>query len=315
MGTVRRRLDAELVRRGLAGSRTAAQELIARGRVLVGGAVAERAARQVSPAEAVVVTGEPDRFVGRGGEKLDAALEGFGIDVTGRNALDAGASTGGFTDCLLQRGAARVTAVDVGRGQLHERLRADPRVVSRERTNLRHLTPADLDAAPFDVVVADLSFISLRTVAQALVGLAAPGADVVVLVKPQFEAGKAEVDRGRGVIRDPAVWADALVGAISALEAQGAAMMGAMVSPLRGADGNVEFLAHLAVPAPSRAGRAPDRPLAERFDAAALVATVSTVEQSVRSGDAGPMAGDGGASAADGGLSAVDGGTDVGKGS
>jgi 23S rRNA (cytidine1920-2'-O)/16S rRNA (cytidine1409-2'-O)-methyltransferase len=237
---VRRRLDAELVRRGLAPSRTAAQELIAAGRVLVAGSVAERAARQVSPAEPVVVTGDPDRFVGRGGEKLDAALDHFGIDVSGRNALDAGASTGGFTDCLLQRGAARVTAVDVGRGQLHERLRADPRVMSKERTNIRNLTPDDLAWAPFEVVVADLSFISLRTVAAALVGLAAPGADLVVLVKPQFEAGKAEVDRG------------------------------AMVSPLRGADGNVEFLAHLAaLPAP--AGSPSDtRPLTERLDAAAL---------------------------------------------
>jgi 23S rRNA (cytidine1920-2'-O)/16S rRNA (cytidine1409-2'-O)-methyltransferase len=267
---VRRRLDAELVRRGLAPSRTAAQELIAAGRVLVAGSVAERAARQVSPAEPVVVTGDPDRFVGRGGEKLDAALDHFGIDVSGRNALDAGASTGGFTDCLLQRGAARVTAVDVGRGQLHERLRADPRVMSKERTNIRNLTPDDLAWAPFEVVVADLSFISLRTVAAALVGLAAPGADLVVLVKPQFEAGKAEVDRGRGVIRDPAVWADTLIRAIGALEAEGAAMMGAMVSPLRGADGNVEFLAHLAaLPAP--AGSPSDtRPLTERLDAAAL---------------------------------------------
>jgi 23S rRNA (cytidine1920-2'-O)/16S rRNA (cytidine1409-2'-O)-methyltransferase len=270
---VRRRLDAELVRRGLVPSRTAAQELIATGRVLVAGSVAERAARQVSPAEAVVVTGDPDRYVGRGGEKLDAALEHFAIDVTGRGALDAGASTGGFTDCLLQRGAARVTAVDVGRGQLHERLRADPRVMSRERTNIRHIGVADLPWAPFEVIVADLSFISLRTVAPALVALAAPKADLVVLVKPQFEAGKAEVDRGRGVIRDPAVWAASLLGAVAALEAEGTAMMGTMVSPLRGADGNVEFLVHLAA-RPATAGSALDhRPLVERLDAAALAAT------------------------------------------
>jgi 23S rRNA (cytidine1920-2'-O)/16S rRNA (cytidine1409-2'-O)-methyltransferase len=270
---VRRRLDAELVRRGLATSRTAAQQLIAAGRVLVAGSVAERAARQVSPAEPVVVTGDPDRFVGRGGEKLDAALEHFAIDVTGRNALDAGASTGGFTDCLLQRGAARVTAVDVGRGQLHERLRADPRVMSRERTNIRHLESDDLPWAPFEVIVADLSFISLRTVAAALVGLGAPGGDLVVLVKPQFEAGKAEVDRGRGVIRDPGVWADSLTRAISALEAEGAAMMGAMVSPLRGADGNVEFLAYLAARPVTAGSPSQPRPLAERFDAAALAAS------------------------------------------
>jgi len=262
-------LDVELVRRGLAPSRAAAQELIGLGRVRVSGAVAERAARQVSAAEPVLVTGEPERFVGRGGHKLEAALERFGIDVTGKAALDAGASTGGFTDCLLQRGASQVTAVDVGRGQLHERLRADPRVTSLERTNIRHLGPAGLPGAPFDVVVADLSFISLRTVAPALMGLAAPGADVVVLVKPQFEAGRTEADRGRGVIRDPQIWAEALLGSIGALEAEGAAMMGVMVSPLRGADGNVEFLAHLAVQ-PSAAPVA----LEERLDVPTLLAGI-----------------------------------------
>jgi 23S rRNA (cytidine1920-2'-O)/16S rRNA (cytidine1409-2'-O)-methyltransferase len=250
-----------------------AQELISAHRVLVGGAPAERASRQVAPAEAVTVTGPPSRFVGRGGEKLDAALNAFSLDVTGRNALDAGASTGGFTDCLLQRGAARVTAVDVGRGQLHDRLRADPRVDARERTNIRHLGPSDLPAAPFDVVVADLSFISLRTVARSLIGLAAADADLVVLVKPQFEAGRHEADRGRGVIRDPAVWAAALLGAGAAMESEGATMMGAMVSPLRGADGNVEFLAHLvARPAPAGAG------LTDRIDAVALAASAVPVD-------------------------------------
>jgi 23S rRNA (cytidine1920-2'-O)/16S rRNA (cytidine1409-2'-O)-methyltransferase len=250
-----------------------AQELISAHRVLVGGAPADRASRQVAPAEAVTVTGPPSRIVGRGGEKLDAALSSFALDVAGRNALDAGASTGGFTDCLLQRGARRVTAVDVGRGQLHERLRADPRVELRERTNIRHLGLSDLPAAPFDLVVADLSFISLRTVAPALVGLAAPGADLVVLVKPQFEAGRREADRGRGVIRDPAVWAAALLDAGAAMESEGATMMGAMVSPLRGADGNVEFLAHLvARPAP------PIPVLAERIDAPTLAASAVPAE-------------------------------------
>jgi 23S rRNA (cytidine1920-2'-O)/16S rRNA (cytidine1409-2'-O)-methyltransferase len=235
-----------------------AQELISAHRVLVGGAPAERASRQVAPAEAVTVTGPPSRFVGRGGEKLDAALNAFSLDVTG---------------CLLQRGAARVTAVDVGRGQLHDRLRADPRVDARERTNIRHLGPSDLPAAPFDVVVADLSFISLRTVARSLIGLAAADADLVVLVKPQFEAGRHEADRGRGVIRDPAVWAAALLGAGAAMESEGATMMGAMVSPLRGADGNVEFLAHLvARPAPAGAG------LTDRIDAVALAASAVPVD-------------------------------------
>ena len=210
--------------------------------MLVAGAPADKPSRLVAPGDPVVVVGPPARFVGRGGVKLDAALERFDVEVAGRHALDAGASTGGFTDCLLQRGAASVTAVDVGRGQLHERLLGDPRVRLRERTNVRHLV---LDE-PVEVVVADLSFISLRVVAPALVGPnAAPGADVVVLVKPQFEAGRAEVARGKGVITDSSVWRRVLEEVGSALAGHGAAMMGAMVSPLTGADGNVEFLAHL----------------------------------------------------------------------
>ncbi len=166
----RRRLDAELVRRGLADSRNQAVELIDAGVVLVSGTVALRAARLVDPAEPIVIAGPPPRFVGRGGEKLDAALDRFAVDVSGVVALDAGASTGGFTDCLLQRGAAAVVAVDVGRGQLHERLRRDPRVRSLEQTNVRTATLADLGGEPFRVVVADLSFISLRLVAGQLAG-------------------------------------------------------------------------------------------------------------------------------------------------
>jgi len=246
--TDRRRLDLELVRRGLVASREQAQAMVAEGRVLVGGVVAEKAARLVGAADAVVVAGPPARFVSRGGEKLEAGLSGFGVSVAGRRALDAGASTGGFTDCLLQRGAASVLAVDVGRGQLHERLRTDPRVRSRERTNIRHLTLDQAGGVPFDVVVADLSFISLRTVAPALLGrLAAPGADAVTLVKPQFEAGRREVSAGRGVIRDPAVWDQVLRRVLGTLAGHGAAMMGIMVSPLTGADGNVEFLVHSIV--------------------------------------------------------------------
>lgn len=193
------------------------------------------------------MSGPPPRFVGRGGEKLDAALDQFGIDVHGVVALDAGASTGGFTDCLLQRGARRVVAVDVGRNQLHERLRADARVTSLERTNVRTLAPDSLADAPFSIVVADLSFISLRTVAPALAALAADSAQLVVLVKPQFEAGRREVSAGRGVVRDPEVWRRVLEEVGSAWQSQGATMMGVMASPLRGADGNVEFLAHLRV--------------------------------------------------------------------
>jgi 23S rRNA (cytidine1920-2'-O)/16S rRNA (cytidine1409-2'-O)-methyltransferase len=193
----------------------------------------------------VAVHGDPPRFVGRGGEKLDAALDRFALDVRGARALDAGASTGGFVDCLLQRGATAVIAVDVGYGQLDARLRTDPRVTVRERTNIREVTPESLAVDPLDVVTADLSFISLRTVAPALVGLSRNGGDLVVLVKPQFEAGRAEASRGSGVIRDPDVWARVLEEVRASYEQLGAAMMGLMVSPIRGAEGNVEFLAHL----------------------------------------------------------------------
>ena len=211
----------------------------------VAGATAEKASRLVAPSEPLRVAGDGPRFVSRGGEKLDAALEHFSIDVSGRPALDVGASTGGFTDCLLQRGATRVVAVDVGHGQLDLRLRDDPRVTVLERTNVRHLTPEKLGGERFAVVTADLSFISLRTVAANLVALATPGADLVVLVKPQFEAGRAETSRGRGVIRDPAVWDRAVAGVAAAFAAQGSDMMGTVRSPLTGADGNVEFLMHL----------------------------------------------------------------------
>jgi 23S rRNA (cytidine1920-2'-O)/16S rRNA (cytidine1409-2'-O)-methyltransferase len=225
-------------------SRTQAADLIGAGRVLVGGAVADKAARLVSPAEPISVAGPPPRFISRGGEKLEGALRTFDIDPRGKRALDAGASTGGFTDCLLQHGAALVVAVDVGRGQIHEKISRDPRVVVRERTDIRSTSLNDFGGTAFDLVVADLSFISLRTVAPALVGLAGAGADMVVLIKPQFEAGRREASRGQGIIRDPEVWRNAVEGAIGALAAAGATMMGVMVSPLRGADGNTEFLAH-----------------------------------------------------------------------
>jgi 23S rRNA (cytidine1920-2'-O)/16S rRNA (cytidine1409-2'-O)-methyltransferase len=237
-------------------SRDQAQVEISAGRVLVGGAPATKPARLVAPGEPVALHGPGPRFVSRGGEKLEAALDRFGVEPTGKAALDAGASTGGFTDCLLQRGAAEVVAADVGRGQLHHRLRHDPRVVVVERTNVRHLTLADLGRQdrPFPLVVADLAFISLRTVAPALVGLAAPSADLVVLVKPQFEAGRAAASRNAGVIRDPLVWADVLTAVSAAFAHHGAAVVGLMASPLRGAEGNVEFLAHAVVGAPDRGG-------------------------------------------------------------
>lgn len=213
------------------------------GRVTVAGGPALKPARLVTANEPVVVAGEGPRYVSRAGEKLAAALEQFDVATGGVRALDAGASTGGFTDCLLQYGAAEVVAVDVGYGQLHEKLRGDPRVRVHERTNVRHLEPGDL-GPPFPLVVADLSFISLRVVLPNLLGQAAPGADLVLLVKPQFEAGRSEADRGRGVIRDPAVWRRVLSEVGVALAGAGAAIMDGMVSPISGADGNVEFLLH-----------------------------------------------------------------------
>lgn len=264
------------MRRGLTPSRARAQEAIEAGRVLVAGAPTTKAARLVDPGEALRVLEPPVRFVGRGGEKLAAALTRFGLDVTGRRAVDAGASTGGFTDCLLQRGAAEVVAIDVGYGQLHERLRQDPRVVNLERTNVRHLVADDV-GGPVGVVVADLSFISLRTVVPTLVALATPEADLVLLVKPQFEAGRAEVSRGRGVVREPAVWLGALRAVREALVHAGAAMMGAMVSPLTGAEGNVEFLAHVRprpLPSPSPSFEPPVEP---ELDLGAVVADAERI--------------------------------------
>ena len=256
----RQRLDVDLVRRGMAGSREQAQSAIESGKVLVSGSVALRASRLVAPGEPVQLLGPPRRFVGRGGEKLDAALDGFGVDVRGAVALDAGASTGGFTDCLLRRGAALVAAVDVGHGQLDQRLREDPRVVVLEHTNIRHLLPETLAAAvgsgrlPVGVVTADLSFISLTAAVPVLAGpLVAGGGDLVLLVKPQFEVGRAEASRGKGVVRDPARWLEALRAVASALEAAGAAIIGAMRSPITGASGNVEFFVHAAAHAAAHA--------------------------------------------------------------
>ncbi len=245
----RRRLDAELVRRELADSRARAQQLIGDHRVTVNGAVATKASRQVSSADAVLVAGPPPRFVGRGAEKLDHALDAFGIDVTGMRALDAGASTGGFTDCLLQRGARAVVAVDVGHGQLHERLRGDPRVVNLERTNVRNLDPG-LVGEPVDIVVGDLSFISLRLVIRPLVAVCKPGAPMVLLVKPQFEAGRTEVGRGRGVITDASIHDRVRTEIAEALVAAGCEVVDWTTSPITGADGNREFLVHATAPEP-----------------------------------------------------------------
>ena len=240
----RRRLDAELLRRQLVPSRAEAQRLIAEGRVTVRGAPAAKPARLVDPGDALEIQGDPPRYVSRGGEKLEAALDRFGIEVRGKRAIDVGASTGGFTDCLLQRGASEVVAIDVGRNQLHEKLKAHPAVTSFERLDVRNVNTDSIGgAAP--LVVADVSFISLRLVAPDIRKLTT--GDMAVLVKPQFEAGKAAADRGQGVIQDPDVWHQAILQVCSALSAVGAAIMGIMVSPIKGASGNVEFMVHADV--------------------------------------------------------------------
>jgi 23S rRNA (cytidine1920-2'-O)/16S rRNA (cytidine1409-2'-O)-methyltransferase len=239
----RRRLDAELVRRGLAASRTEAQAAVRDGLVLVAGSPAAKPSTLVDPADAIVLTGPARRFVSRGGEKLDAALDRFAVDPRGRDCLDAGASTGGFTHCLLTRGAAHVVAVDVGYGQLAWSLREDPRVSVLERTNVRDLERSVLPFGP-SLVVGDLSFISLTLAVPALARVVAPGADVVLLVKPQFEAGPRDVGRG-GVVRDPAVWRTAIERVTRACAESGLGPVAVMPSPVRGPAGNVEFPLHL----------------------------------------------------------------------
>jgi len=240
----RQRLDAELVRRRLARSREHASELIAAGRVSVSGAVATKPATGVTTDAAIVVATDPERpdYVSRGGHKLAGALEVFepaGLVVRGRRCLDAGASTGGFTDVLLQRGAREVVAVDVGYGQLAWRLRQDERVVVHDRTNVRDLSPA-MVGDPVDLVVGDLSFISLVLVLDALLGVTSPDGDLALMVKPQFEVGKNRVGKG-GVVRDPGLRAEAVVAvAQAAAEREWGARM-VTPSPLPGPSGNVEY--------------------------------------------------------------------------
>lgn len=231
----------ELVRRKLVGSRSEAQRAIRSGLVRVGTNTSPKAATMVAPKDPVYLEAAPDRFVSRAGQKLYAAIETFGLDVAGVRAIDVGASTGGFTDCLLQRDVSTVTAVDVGYGQLHWRIRNDSRVTVVERTNIR---TADIQAlgAPFDLVVADLSFISLRTVRDQLADLGTEVATWVLLVKPQFEVGRDDVGKG-GIVRDSAVRVDALVRVLDAYQEIGLGCMGLIESPIRGATGNVEYVA------------------------------------------------------------------------
>jgi 23S rRNA (cytidine1920-2'-O)/16S rRNA (cytidine1409-2'-O)-methyltransferase len=232
---VKKRLDVLLVERGLAESRAQAQALVLAG--LVPGH--EKAGEQVDESAELTVASPPP-YVSRGGEKLAHALDAFGVDPAGRNCLDVGASTGGFTDVLLQRGAARVIALDVGRGQLHPRLRADPRVTVLEQTNARELS--ELPFEP-ELVTCDVSFISLRKALPPALGLAAPGCEAVVLVKPQFEAGRGEARRG--VVRDPEVWWRVLREVAEAALGWEAEVAGVVDSGLPGPKGNREFFLHL----------------------------------------------------------------------
>jgi 23S rRNA (cytidine1920-2'-O)/16S rRNA (cytidine1409-2'-O)-methyltransferase len=236
------RLDQLVAERGLAPSRERARALILAAQVRVEGRVVSKAGAQVEGDAEIALLGHEHEWVGRGGLKLAHALDTFGIDVAGREALDIGASTGGFTDVLLRRGATRVVALDVGHNQLDWALRSDPRVVVVERFNARRLTPADIPA-PVDIVCIDVSFISLRLILPAVPPLLRPGADVVVLVKPQFEAGRTEV--GRGVIRDPAIHARVVDEVSAAAAAVGLTPRATTPSPITGQKGNVEFLLHL----------------------------------------------------------------------
>jgi len=226
-----------MVERGLAESRAAAQGLILAGEVRVDGQLGAKPSQLVTPGTHLEVI-EPPAFVSRGGEKLDAALASFGLEVAGKRCADVGASTGGFTDCLLQRGAAQVFAVDVGHGILHWKLRQDPRVVVLERTNVRYLPALE---SIVDLVTIDVAFISLRLVLPVVAGWLAPGGDVVALVKPQFEAGRKAVGKG-GVVRDPAVHRRVLDVTVAAMQAAGFGVQAVLRSPLRGPKGNVEFL-------------------------------------------------------------------------
>ena len=240
------RLDAAVVARGLAASRERARALILAGLVRVDGVVVSKAGTPVKPDAAVTLDERDHPYVGRGGVKLAHALETFGIAVEDRLALDVGASTGGFTDVMLRRGARRVVALDVGHGQLDWKLRTDPRVVVLEKINARTLTPEQLpeDARRFDLVTMDVSFISVRQVLPALVPVLAAGADLVVLVKPQFEAGREEVGKG-GLVRDAAVQARTVEDVTSAANALGLTRVAAVESPITGTEGNREFFLHL----------------------------------------------------------------------
>ena len=239
----RLRADELLLKLNLAPSRSVAQALILAGKVRSGPDSVVQKASQSLPEDALLTVDQPPRFVSRGGEKVDAALAHFQVDVAGRHGLDVGASTGGFTDCLLQRGVASMTCVDVGTAQLHQKLRSDPRVTNFEKFNARDLPTAKLPHDLYGIVVMDLSFISLGLILPIAWQRVGKGGHLVALIKPQFEATKAEADKGRGIIKDPVIHARVVDGLTAAAQGlPGAQVLGVILSPIEGGDGNKEFL-------------------------------------------------------------------------
>lgn len=243
MATKKIRIDELLVAQGLAESRSQAKALVLAGKVRLGTERLDKPGRTL-PDDSQLTVEQPPRFVSRGGEKLEGFLNEFAIDVSGLDVLDVGASTGGFTDCCLQRGAISSTCVDVGRAQLHNKLRQDARVTNLEKTNARHLKPGDLPKDHYPIMVMDLSFISLTKVLPVVWQFLATGGHLIALVKPQFEAQKHEVDAGKGIIRDDAIHQRVLgeIRDFALRELPGAALIGAIDSPIKGTDGNKEFL-------------------------------------------------------------------------
>lgn len=237
---LKQRLDKLMVEQGLAPSREKAQALIMAGQVVVGDHAAQKAGQQVTAEVEIRIKGEPMPYVSRGGLKLAKGLDAFNVDPAGRIAIDVGASTGGFTDCLLQRGVSTVYAVDVGYGQLAWKLREDPRVVVLEKTNIRHLKPEQLEPLP-DLAVIDASFISLNLVLPPTLALLSRPAELIALVKPQFEVGKGAVGKG-GIVRDPKLHEEVLANMEQLARELGAELLGICDSPITGADGNREFL-------------------------------------------------------------------------
>ena len=246
------RLDAELLRREIIKELDDAVDLVVSKRIKVNGSFAAKITHLGLPSDSIELANPPKKYVSRGGEKLQHALQIFGLSPAGKQCLDVGASTGGFTDCLLQNEAKQVTCIDVGYGLLHERINTDPRVISLERTNIRD-TRMIFEGTLFEFVVADLSFISLKTVMSELLDLALPTAPIVLLVKPQFEATKEEANKAKGVIDDPDIWLRALEGVTKTAVDLGGSFQSVGVSPILGRAGNKEFFLHLAKTGESKA--------------------------------------------------------------